>query len=374
MKTANRRAVGIDPGTKSFDVCGIEGDRVFLDISIPTTEVVANPQVLADLLLSAAPLDMVVGPSGYGLPWVDARDLGPREMALLLLSDERDRGRTAVIGGMRGMLNVLKQTRLPIYFVPAVIHLAGVPAKRKINRIDMGTADKLCATALGIRDQSQRLKIACEATSFIYVEVGGAFTAVIAVDHGKVVDGLGGTSGPLGYLAAGAMDGELAYLLGGFHKDLLCSGGMAYIAGNPEWQPDEILARTRTDARCSLAWEAFLESLVKSVAAEMSILASTREILISGRLCRSREISRQLTDRLSRFAPVRRVKGFARVAKEAAQGAALIAEGLAGGKYKNLIEIMGIRDAKGTCLDYLYGEKADTLRRKYLDLESNEDF
>ena len=374
IETGRCRAVGIDPGTKSFDVCGIEGDRLFLDNSIPTAEVSTNPRVLVDLLQSVAPLDMVVGPSGYGLPWVSAQDLGSREMNLLLLSSEQDRGRTSLIGGMRAMLNLLKETQLPIYFVPAVIHLPSVPDRRKVNRIDMGTADKLCAVALGIRDQSHRLKIAYEATSFIYIELGGAFTSVIAVDQGKVVDGLGGTSGPIGYLAVGAMDGELAYLLGNFHKELLCSGGMAYVAGNQGLEPEEVLARTSTDAQCSLAWEAFLESLVKSVAAEMSVLTSPREILISGRLCRSKEISRQVTDRLASFAPVNVVTGFARVAKEAAQGAALIAEGMAGGMHESLIEIMGIREAKGTCLDYLYIDKADTLKRKYLGLESNPNF
>lgn len=366
MKRTNRRAVGIDPGTKSFDICGIEGERLFLDISIPTAEVAASPRVLVDLLHSAAPLDMVVGPSGYGLPLVDSQDLGPKEMALLLLSDERDRGRSSVIGGMSEMINLLKQAKLPIYFVPAVIHLSTVPAQRKVNRIDMGTADKLCAVALGIREQSQRLEIPHEATSFIYVELGGAFTAVIAVEQGQVVDGLGGTSGPLGYLAAGAMDGELAYLLGDFHKERLCSGGMAYIAGNPAWQPEDIMLRRQTDPQCALGWKAFLESLAKSVAAELSILGSTREVLISGRLSGCEEIARMVTERLSSFAPVHKVAGFARVAKEAAQGAALIAEGLAGGMHEKLIEIMGIRNAKGTCLDFLYGDDIDKLKEKYL--------
>lgn len=374
VKIGSRRAVGIDPGTKSFDICGIEGDRLLLDISIPTAEVVANPKVLIDLLQSAAPLDMIVGPSGYGLPLVNAQDLGPREVDLMLLSAQRDRGRATVIGSMRGLLEQLKESRLPICFVPAVIHLATVPVHRKTNRIDMGTADKLCAVALGIRDQSQRLKIPYEETSFIYVELGGAFTAVLAVDQGKIVDGFGGTSGPLGYLAAGAMDGELAYLLGSFHKDLLCSGGMAYIAGKQEWEPEEIVAHSRTDARCSVAWQAFLESLVKSVAAEMSILAHTREILISGRLCRSSEISRQAADCLSPFAPVRRASGFARAAKEAAQGACLIAEGLAGGMHQRLIEIMEIRGARGTCLDYLYGNEADKLKGRFLEFEPTEKF
>ncbi len=101
----------------------------------------------------------------------------------------------------------------------------------------------------------------------------------------------------------------------------------------------------------------------------MSIVSSPREILISGRLCRTPEISEEVTHRLSCFAPVRRVEGFARVAKEAAQGAALIAEGLAGGMHERMIEIMGLRDAAGTSLDHLYVDGADTLRGKYLRLK-----
>jgi predicted butyrate kinase (DUF1464 family) len=362
-----RRAVGIDPGTKSFDVCGLEGDRLFLDRTIPTADLSANPQVLVDLLRAAGPLDMVIGPSGYGLPWIAARDLGPRHVNALLLSEERDSGRAAVIGGMRRMLGLLKESGLPVYFAPSVIHLPTVPLQRKINRIDMGTADKLCAVALGIRDQSIRLNLDYEAASFIYIELGGAFTAVIAVENGKVVDGFGGTSGPMGYLALGSMDGELAYQLGSFHKEVLCSGGMAHIAGHPQTPPEELMARVRTDARCGLALDAFLESLVKCVCAEMSIVRSPREILISGRLCRVQEFTREVIQRLSHLAPVCKVEGFARIAKEAAQGAALLAEGMAGGIYERLIDVMQLRDAGGGCLDNLWVDGAESLRRKYLD-------
>jgi predicted butyrate kinase (DUF1464 family) len=41
------------------------------------------------------------------------------------------------------------------------------------------------------------------------------------------------------------------------------------------------------------------------------------------------------------------------VSKEAAQGAALIADGLAGGRHAVLTDIMGIREASGTVLDHL---------------------
>lgn len=360
------RVAGIDPGTKSFDVCGLEGDRLFLDTTIPTADISASPRLLLDLLQEAAPLDMIVGPSGYGLPWIAAKDLGPREVNLLLLSEERDSGRDAVIGGMRGLLDLLKSSGLPVFFCPSVIHLPTVPPHRKVNRIDMGTADKLCAVALGIRDQAMRLNIGYEKTSFIYVELGGAFSAVIAVENGKIVDGLGGTSGPLGYLALGSMDGELAYLLGSFHKEALCSGGMAHIAGIPEAPPEELTVCARADGDCGLAVEAAMESVVKCVCAEATVVKPPFEILISGRLCRINDFAGELVRRLSRFAPVRRVEGFAKIAKEAAQGAAIIADGLAGGVYKSLTEVMHLRDAAGSCLDHLFIDGAEGLRRKYL--------
>ena len=109
------RAVGIDPGTISFDVCGLEGDHPFLDTTVPSAEVAANPQVLVDLLQSVAPVDMIVGPSGYGLPWVSAQDLRPQDVDLLILSrkrldDGREPGRGAIIGGMRRMLRLLKES------------------------------------------------------------------------------------------------------------------------------------------------------------------------------------------------------------------------------------------------------------------------
>jgi predicted butyrate kinase (DUF1464 family) len=384
------RAVGVDPGTVSFDVCGVEGNHLFLDESIPSTDVAQDPQVLVDLLQSTAPVDMIVGPSGYGLPWVSAQDLRPQDVDLMILDQKRDRsvaprlrlssaerpsprGQATIVGGMGRMLRSLKESGLPITFAPAVVHLPTVPGHRKVNRVDMGTADKLCAVALGITDQASQLDIAYEETAFIYVELGGAFTAVIAVEGGKIVDGLGGTSGSLGYLALGAMDGELAYLLGDFAKGLLCSGGVAYVAGRPDTSPEELVALIQTDDRSRLAWEAFVESVVKSIAAEMAVVPSPREILISGRLGRIPEVRQELSDHLSalrdsdlRLPPVRRVAGFAQVAKEAAQGAALVAEGLAGGVHARLVEVMGLRQAGGTVLDHLYVAGAEALKEKYL--------
>lgn len=360
------RAIGIDPGTISFDLCGLEDDHLFLDETIPTEELASNPEALVDLLQQAGSVDMVIGPSGYGLPWVDVQRLDPQEKDLLLLSRSKDRDRDTIIGGLGRVLSLLEASRLPITLAPAVIHLSTVPAHRKVNRIDMGTCDKVCAVALGVYDQARHLDISYEQTSFLYVELGGAFTAIIAVAEGAIVDGMGGTSGSLGYLASGAMDGEVAYLLGDFPKGTLASGGVAYVAGEPEASPKRLIARANTDLRCRLAWDAFAESLVKGVASLMTVLPSPTEILLSGRLCRIPSILQRVEESLTPFAPVRRVRGFAETAKEAAQGAALIAEGLAGGTHEGLVEAMRLREAGGSVLDHLYVKGSQAIRNEYL--------
>ena len=119
-------------------------------------------------------------------------------------------------------------------FTPGVVHFASVPAHRKVNRVDMGTADKVCAAALAIHEQAERRRCREREVSFILLELGGAFTAAIAVDRGAIVDGAGGSSGPLGLRGAGALDGEVAFLAGSVSKGLLFGGGAATIAGPPD--------------------------------------------------------------------------------------------------------------------------------------------
>ncbi len=360
------RVIGIDPGTVSFDVCGLDDGQVFLDTTLPSPEFAANPQALIDLLHSARPVDLIAAPSGYGLPLVPIEKFGDQERFLFTLVDERERGRIPVLGGMGKMIPLMKASGLPILFLPGVIHLPTVPEHRKANKIDMGTTDKLCCLALGIYDQARHYGIPYRETSFIFAEVGGAYTAVMAVAGGKVVDGLGGTVAGPGYYSLGSMDGELAYLLGSFHKELLFTGGAAYMAGHPELAPEAFADLAERDERARMAWEALIEGVVKSVAAELVVVPEPREILISGRLCRTDKIRQELVKRLSRFGPVRRVNGLASVAKEAAQGAALMADGLAGGPLAELVDVMEIRGAIGTVFDHLYIQGAAELKQKYL--------
>ena len=109
---------------------------------------------------------------------------------------------------------MLAASGLPVVYTPGVIHLDTVPAHRKLNRIDLGTADKVAVTHSRSPTNPNASPAPAAETSFILLELGGAFSAGVAVSDGRIVDGMGGTSGPIGWRAAGALDGEVAYLAG----------------------------------------------------------------------------------------------------------------------------------------------------------------
>ncbi len=340
-------AVGIDPGTISIDLCALDDGALVLDRSLPTTDALADPAAFAAMLRELG-ADLIAGPSGYGLPLTTIAAADDRALRLAYLAGQGEHGG---IGGLRALAAAMVAAELPVVFTPGVIHLPSVPAYRKINRVDLGTADKLCAAALGIREQATRRDCALGNVSFILLELGGAFSAAIAVSEGRIVDGAGGSAGPLGMRAAGALDGEVAFLAGDITKELLFRGGVESIVGRADVSLESLAVSEASNDR--LAWNAFIESATKAVSALRVSVPAPHEILLSGRVARAPSVVRELHLRLSPVAPVRRLQGYAAVAKEAAQGAALIADGLAGGRHAVLTDVMGIRDASGTALDYL---------------------
>src|SRR6266568_337042 len=251
------RVIGIDPGTVSIDLCGLEDGRLFLDRSIPTSDALADPARFVRLLEDAGPLDLVAGPSGYGLPLTRARDATDGDLRLALLAPPGETG---------------------------------------------------------------------------------------------------GIAGALGLRAPAAVNGEVAVRAGSVPKDMLFRGGVATVAG---WEkgtdPVEQLAHPGT-ARERVAYEALIESTVKTaVALALSVPGpGPAEFLLSGRLARVEAVSAAIRRRLEPFAPTRVLEGFAAVAKQAAQGAALVADGLAGGTQRELVELLAIREARGSVLDHLY--------------------
>jgi predicted butyrate kinase (DUF1464 family) len=154
------RVAGIDPGTVSFEVCVLDAGEVVLERSFLTAEVGADPGLLVDTLGEHGPFDVVLGPAGYGLPLVPAEQVGERELALIVLVRSDEPSGPVGVGGMRAIVRALIAAGLPLVFGPGAIHLPSIPAHRKWNRIDLGTADKVASAALCIAEQARRLGVA----------------------------------------------------------------------------------------------------------------------------------------------------------------------------------------------------------------------
>lgn len=340
------RVAGIDPGTGSFDFFGMDDGKVILDTTVPVPQVANDARILLTTVRQAFPLDMIVGPSGYGIPPTPINQMTERELNLMVPDDKS----IPLYDGIRMVLRLMKSEGMPVYFTPGVIHLPTVPRSRKANRMDMGTADKLCCVALAMRDQADYLGIDYRETSFILTEVGFAFNATIGVENGKVVDGLGGTSGGPGFINLGSMDSELAVRLGDFPGAVLFSGGARDAGGEEGLTPEEM---ARDPQKYRDAWDMLLESVAKGVAAMTVAVEKPREILLSGRLTNIPPLLQALETKLSRFGGVRKVRRQAEIAKEAAEGAYILGEGLLGGRYAGIVDSLEIRKASGTMFDYI---------------------
>jgi predicted butyrate kinase (DUF1464 family) len=357
------RVAGVDPGTVSIDVCALDRGEVLLDESFRSAELARDPAPLIDALAAHRPLDLVLGPAGYGLPLVPGEQVGERELALMLLLRSDEAGARAGIGGMRAMIRALIGAGLPLVFGPGAIHLPTVPEYRKWNRIDLGTADKVCGAALCIVDQTDRLGVAYEDTSFIMLELGGAFSAALAVDRGRIVDGLGGSCMPIGARSCGALDAEAAYLLGGaLSKETVFSGGALDPRGELDLSARGALDALRGDPGHRQGWLALEEGAAKAALALTVSVPTPREILVAGRLAGAPGLLDALAERLAGVAPVSSATGLGPRAKTAARGAAVLADGLAGGCYAPLVERLRLREASGTALDHLRVRGASCIR------------
>jgi predicted butyrate kinase (DUF1464 family) len=351
------RVAGLDPGTVSFDLCVLQDGEPVVEQLFETSSLSEDSESLRDALARHGPYDLVYGPSGYGLPLVAAAEVGERHLSeMVLVRPDESRAGTGV-GGLRSLLRALAHSGLPVVFGPGVIHLPSVPRHRKYNRIDLGTADKVCAAAYAIVDQSARRAIALRETALVLLELGGAFTAALAIADGQIVDGVGGSSGPLGVRAAGALDGELAYLLAPvLSKRTLFTGGALDPTGAGELT--DLAALWSSPAQAE-GWTALLEAAAKAVRGLLVSSPSPHEILVSGRLARMPEVVATLGSSLRDIAPVLAlVPGRA---SAAAYGAALIADGLAGGPNGGLTEVLRLRESSGTALDHLRVVGADSI-------------
>jgi predicted butyrate kinase (DUF1464 family) len=350
------RVAGCDPGTSSLDVLVLDDGTAADQVRFTPDALRADPAAPVRWLRDRGPFDLVAGPSGYGLPLVSAADCTDAHLDLMALVRPDERGAAGGVGGFTAVARSFRDSGLPVVFLPGVVHLPTVPAHRKLNRIDLGTADKLCVAALAVERVSGTWT---REGPICVLEIGSAFTAAVVVnERGEVIDGVGGTGGPLGWHSAGAWDGEVAYLLSPLAKADLFAGGAAGIA----------------DAELRRA--AFLESLVRVVGGLCGLhepFDRFEKVLLSGRLFATEPAfvdSLHLDVTLSPFArsmyEVQTLEPlYGGWVKEAAQGAAILADGLAGGRYKVLADALKLREAGGTVLDWLAHPKAEAARRAF---------
>ncbi len=266
----------------------------------------------------------IVLPSGFGVPLTRVQELDDRDRFEIALRREAPAER-----GLSRFLLALQATRLNAYCIPAIKLLPSVPIHRKINRVDMGTSDKLCAAAYFISRSHER-GTRLDEIDFILLEVGEAFRAIVAVRSGRIVDGLGGTAGGIGPRCRGRIDGELAYLYEWDSKELIYRGG----------------ARDIEERFGSYGDGAFWEELEKDLLAFLQFYG-LKAIIVAGR--RKQEIVRGLGRRFQMQARDENDEGF-----EAAAGAALLAEGIAGGRQEPLVTHLGLRDVTDRTLDWVY--------------------
>src|SRR2546428_12173195 len=95
----------------------------------------------------------------------------------------------------------------------------------------MGTADKVCAAALAIDEQSRRSGRSLRDVSLLLLELGGAFTAALAGGEGQIVDGFWGSAGPFGFFAFCAPGWEAAFLPRFLYKPTLLRRRAGAVAG-----------------------------------------------------------------------------------------------------------------------------------------------
>jgi predicted butyrate kinase (DUF1464 family) len=348
------RVLGIDPGSKSWDFFGLEDDRIILDTSVPTKELIKNPQKVINIIKSVKNIDLMVAPSGFGLPLKDVHELTEQDIFFTLLKfDQKEKNKLI---GLGEVLRLIKSQNIPGIIVPGVKHLPTVPKHQKINKIDMGTADKICTAVTGIRDQMEQFNVGPEGANFILVEIGYGFTAVLAIENGQIIDGIGG-SNIMGFRACGSLDGELAYLIKTIKKKNIYKGGVAYISGYSNLSLKEITLLAEKDEQTKLALKAYLSSVKKAVfgiSSSFSNKNKIKEVLLAGRGSKLNYIRDKMVRGLHDIAPVRIMKSYSQIAKRAAQGAAFIANGIIGGRFESIIKNLKIEEATGSILDYIF--------------------
>jgi predicted butyrate kinase (DUF1464 family) len=326
------RVAGSDPGTSGLDLLLLDDGSVVDQRSFQPTDLARNPGLLADLFESWAPIDLAAAPSGYGLPLVRGGALTDDHIEQMSLVRPRDRGQESGVVGFRAWVRAFRTAGVPVVFMPGGLHLPTIPDYRKVNSVDLGTADKVCVAALALWFDSLESGM-FDRSTFAAVEIGTAFSAILVVERGQLINAAAGTRGPIGIMSQGSWDGELAYWRGPLSKNDLFRGGLNDLG---QYGPD-----------------AFRESLVRHLAAVQALTPFER-IYLSGRGLTHRGVAALVHEASARFGRVIKLASLPGASvKHAAQGSALLADALVGGRFAPLAESLKLTSAAGSVWDWI---------------------
>ncbi len=324
--------VGSDPGTSSLDLVLLVDGEVADQTRLLPDEFRNDPEIVSRRLGRWSPLDLVAAPSGYGLPLVRGEAFTEDHLEQMSLVRPDERGHDAGVIGFRAWVRAFVRSGAPLVFLPGGLHLPTIPDHRKAGAVDVGTADKVAVTALALWFDALEWG-GFDRSTFAVVEIGTAFSAMLVVERGVIVDASAGTRGPIGLRSGGYWDGELAYWRSPLSKNDLFRGGLADLG--------------------AIGLAAFRESLIKHLAGLKAITPFER-IYLSGRGLDEPEMMRLVADTLAPFGKISALPSLPGAwVKHAAQARALLADALAGGEFIRLAESLQLASASGSVWDVL---------------------
>ena len=219
------RVVGLDPGTQSVDLCGLDDGRVFLEASIGADDARRAPAALVDRLEAALPLDLIAAPSGYGLPLVPVAALSASRWAPLLTvalaalialaGGGLARAGFAIIRPEPAIEEAVAQD--PTSHLAVAYRIArenGTPVMTYTGRAKSITWALLPALALGVMESRRRAVLGSLAFALLFLGTAGWNLAQLPALRGSLPTMSQIAAGLFLVLAAGSVGGLIGQWLG----------------------------------------------------------------------------------------------------------------------------------------------------------------
>lgn len=310
-------SLGIDYDTTAWRIAAWDEDRA------ADLQTFARVDELWDFiqdLITLHPAMPIVLPSGFGIPVTRVAEILDQDIAEMTLQPSRP-----TADGLGEFLAEARRRPLRAFCIPAVKLLPSVPPHRKLNRVDLGTSDALCAAAWAIHclEATGRAHAVC---NFVLLHTRANTRSLVVVQGGRIVDGIGATADQTGTAREGVLP-TFGALPGGspsarrMHDAQPCAPGIGQAA----------------------LWET-----VEKESLGLLGFHKLSEVIPTG--IRRVEFSQALGGRLPLTQLPAPPDGY-----EAALGAAVIAAGLTGGPTARLVEHLGLWESRERVRDWITG-------------------